>query len=83
MSALPLSGNSINKEEIKYHGKFGRTIGWIQHIDIMIRIDIYYIACRQETQTVSYTIPCFQGIKRCIQYQASHTHKPIFMNELL
>ena len=29
-------------------------------------------------QTVTPTIPGFQGIKLCIQYLSSHPHKPIF-----
>ena len=27
---------------------------------------------------MEHTLPGFQGIKRCIQYLASHPHKPIF-----
>ena len=30
------------------------------------------------TQTVAPTLPGLQGIKRCVQYLASHPHKPIF-----
>ena len=41
-------------------------------------IDIFYIACRLLTQTVSPTLISFQDIRRCIQYLASHPHKPIF-----
>ena len=44
----------------------------------MSRVDIFYTACRLETQIVSPNIPGFQGIKRCIQYMASHPYKPIF-----
>ena len=29
-------------------------------------------------QTVAPAQPGFQGIKRCVQYLASHRHKPIF-----
>ena len=63
---------------MEYHGKFGHTIGRIQHIALMSRIDIYFATCNLATQTVAPTIPDFQGIKRCVQYLASHPHKPIF-----
>ena len=43
----------------------------------MSRIDLCYATCSQDTQTVAPTLPGFQGIKRCVQYLASHTHKPI------
>ena len=36
-----------------------------------------HTACCLETQTVASTIPCFQSIKHCTQYLASHIHKPI------
>ena len=49
---------------MEYHGKFGNTFGRIQNIYIMSRIDIFYIACCLETQTVAPTITGFQGIKR-------------------
>ena len=78
MAALPLTVNSLCKEEMEYHGNFGHTIGRIQQIDIMIRIDICYTDCRLATQTVAPNLPFFQGIKRCIQYLDSHPHKPIF-----
>ena len=61
-----------------YHGKFGHAIGRIQHISLIIRVVICYATCRLETQTVAPTIPCFQVIKGCVQYLASHPHKPIF-----
>ena len=63
---------------MEYHGKYGHTIGRIKHIAIMSRIDIYYTDYRLDTQTVSPTILGFQGIKRCVQYMASHPHKTIF-----
>ena len=44
----------------------------------MSRIDLCYTTCHLATQTVSPTLPGFQGIKRCAQYLASHPHKPIF-----
>ena len=78
MAALPLEGNELHKEEMEYHGKFGHTIRRIQHIAIMIRIDICYETYRLATQTVAPTLPGFQGTKRCFQYLASHPHKPIF-----
>ena len=78
MAALPLTLNYLHKAEIEYHGKFGHSIGRIQNISLMSRIDICYTACHIETQTVSPTLPGFQVIKCCIQYMASRPHKPIF-----
>ena len=75
---LPLKGNTLRKEEIEYIGNFGHTIGRIQHIDPISRIDICYATYSLATQTVAPNIPGFQGIKRCAQYMASHPHKPIF-----
>ena len=49
-----------------------------KHIAIMSRIDLCYATCRIPTQTVAPNLPSFQGIKRCVQYLASHPHKPIF-----
>ena len=40
-----------------------------------------YLCCatfRISTQNMTPTLPGFQGIKRCVQYLASHPHKPIF-----
>ena len=78
MAALPLTGNVLHKSEMEYHGKFGHTIGGIQHIYLMIRIEFFYIACCLETQTVAPTLPGFQGIRRCIQYIDSQPNEPIF-----
>ena len=44
----------------------------------MSRIKICYANCRQETQNVAPTLSGFQGIKCCVQYMASHPHKPKF-----
>ena len=41
MAALPLTGHVLHKAEMKYNGKFGHTIGRIQHIALMSRIDIF------------------------------------------
>ena len=79
MAALTLTGHALHNAEIEYHGKFGHTLGRIQHIALMSRIDLCYATCHLETQTVSPTLPGFQGIKRCVQYLASHPHKPIFI----
>ena len=78
MAALPLTGHALHKAELEYHGKYGHTLGEIQHISIMIIIYLFYATCRLATQTVAPTLPGFQGIKRCVQYMASHSHKPIF-----
>ena len=63
---------------MEYLGIFGHILGWIKHISIMSRIDIFYTAWCMENQTVETSLPVFQGIKGCIQYLASHPHKPIF-----
>ena len=78
MAGLQLTGHALQKAEMEYHGKCGHTLGRIQHISLMIRIDIFYATCRLATQTVAPTLTGFQGIKRCVQYLASHPHKPIF-----
>ena len=44
----------------------------------MGRIEILDATCGLDTQTVVPTIPVFQGINLCVQYLASHPHKPIF-----
>ena len=44
----------------------------------MIRIELYYETCSLDIQTVAPTLTGFQGIKLCVQYLASHPHKPIF-----
>ena len=63
---------------MEYHGKFGHTLGRIQHIALMIIIDLCYSTCCLATQTVVPTLPGFQGIKLCVQYLAIHPHKSIF-----
>ena len=78
MATLTLTGHALKKVEMEYHGKFGHTLGRIQHIDLMSRIDLFYATCRLATQTVAPTLPGFQGIKQCVQYLYSHPHKPIF-----
>ena len=37
--------------------------------------DLCYATYRLATQTVEPNLPSFQGIKRCVQYLASHPHK--------
>ena len=59
---------------MEYHGKFVHNIGRIQLIALMSRVNICYTSCLLETQTGAPTIPVFQGLKRCIQYLASHPH---------
>ena len=63
---------------MEYHGNFGHTLGRIQHIALMSRIDICYTACIITTQIVASTLCDLQGIKICIQYLYSHHHKTIF-----
>ena len=83
MAALTLTGNDLRKAEMEHHGKFGHNLGWMQHIALMTRIDIFYTTCHMEIQTVSPTLNYFQGLKCCIKYLASHPHKPIFILLLL
>ena len=64
---------------MEYHGEFGHNIGRIQHISLMSIIDTWFTSYRLATQTVTPTLPSFQGIKRCVQYLDSHTHTPIFI----
>ena len=45
MAALPLTGNTLYKTEMKYHGKFGHTLGRILHIALKSLIDIFYATC--------------------------------------
>ena len=78
MAAVPLIVSALNKAEMEYNGKFGNTIGRINHIALMSRIEIFYTDCCLATQIVSPTLHGFQGPKRCIQYLAIHPHKPIF-----
>ena len=78
MGALPLIGHALHKAEMSYHGKFGHTLGRIQRITLMSRIELCYSTCHLATQTVAPNLLVFQGIKRCIQYLDSHPHKPIF-----
>ena len=42
LAALTLTGHALQKAEMEYHGKFGHTLGRIQHIDLMSRIDLCY-----------------------------------------
>ena len=64
---------------MEYHGKFGHTLGRIKHISLMNRIYLCYENFRLATQNVAPNLPSFQVIKRCVQYLASHPHKPIFI----
>ena len=77
MTALTLTGNALHEVEMEYHGRFGHIIGSIQHIALMSRIEICYATCRIANQTVAPTLPGFQGIKWCVQYLDSHSHKTI------
>ena len=45
MAALPLIGHALHKAKMEYHGKFGYTLGRIQHIALMSIIDICYATC--------------------------------------
>ena len=78
MAALPLNGNTLHKTEIDYCGKFGHTIGRIQHIILIRRIEIFYTAFHLATQNVAHTLTGYQGLKLFIQNMDSHPRKPIF-----
>ena len=62
---------------MEYHGKCEHNLGRIHPIAIMSRIDICYTYCHVVTQTVAPTLTALKGLKRCIQYLASHPHKTI------
>ena len=64
---------------MEYHGTFGHTLGRIQQISLLSIIDLCYVTCHLANQTMAPTLPGFQGIKHCVQYLASHPHKPIFI----
>ena len=78
MDAISLTVNTLNKVEMEYHGKFVHTLYRIQRIDIISRIENLNATCHISTQTVSPTLPDFQGINLCVQYLASCPHKVIF-----
>ena len=78
MPAVPLSGNYRCKVEMECYVKFGPTLGWIQKIVIMSRIDSFYTASRLVTRTVSLTLTDLKGLKLCVQYMASHPNKYVF-----
>ena len=78
MAALPLTVHALHKSEMEYHAKFGHTIGRINQISLMSILDICCTAYLTANQTMSPTLPGFQGIKLCVQYMDSHPHKPIF-----
>ena len=42
---------------MEYHGNFGHTLGRIQHIALMSRIDSCYVTCCLATQNVAPTLP--------------------------
>ena len=78
MPVLPLIGNALHKSEMEYNGKFGHTLGRIQKIALMSRIEFCYVTCCLENQTVEHNLPGFQGINICVQYLDIHPRKPIF-----
>ena len=63
---------------MEYNGKFGHNIERVHHIALMSIIGICYTTFHLETQNLAPTLPGLQGTKHCIQYLASHWHKPIF-----
>ena len=79
MATVKLIGNALHNVEMEYHGKFGHTIGLIQHIYIMNRIEICYTALHLGEKIVAPNLTGLQGLKICIQYLASHPHRSIFI----
>ena len=77
MAAVPLTVNSLHKSEMKYHGKFGNTIGRIHHISIIRSIYIFYTDYCLRTQTVSNTLPYFKGLRIFIQYITTLPYKQV------
>ena len=75
MDELPLTGHALHNTEMEHHGKFGLTLGKIQHIAVMSRLDFFYATCSLYTKTVAPNFPGFQGIKLRVQYIANHPHK--------
>ena len=63
---------------MEYNEKNGHTLGRIQQIALMSRIENFNATCRLSTQSLAHTIPILQGIKCCVQYLASHPHKNKF-----
>ena len=55
MAALSLTGNDIHKAEMENYRKFGHTLGSIQHIDFMSRIDIFYTTLSYNSNCDTYT----------------------------
>ena len=56
IDAFALAVNSLQKAEIEYTGKFGHTIGQINNIYIMRRIENFNTDCRLK-KTVASTLP--------------------------
>ena len=78
MAALPVTVHALHTAEMEYHGKFGHTLGRIQHIALMNRIGLWYATYHLSIQNVAPTLPSLQDIKRCVQYLSSQPHIPIF-----
>ena len=63
MAALSLTENRLSKAYMEYHVKFGYTLGRIQHIALMSRINIFYSTCHLVAQKLVPNIPGLWGIK--------------------
>ena len=66
MAAVPLTGNALHKAEMEYLGNFGNTLGMIQHISLIIIVDVFYATCHLATQTAAPNIPGFQSINHSV-----------------
>ena len=73
MVELPLTVNALHNLEMEYHETFGHTLGIVQHIALMSKLDICYATCCLENQAVAPTLTGFQDTKRCVQYLYSST----------
>ena len=77
MVSLLLTVNAFHNAKMEFHGKFGHTLGRIQHIALMSRIESCYATYCIATQTIAPALTGFQGINHCVKYLDSHPHKPI------
>ena len=64
LAALTLTGHALHKVEMEYYGKFVHTLGRIQHIALMSRIDrkrcVQYLASHPHTP-IFHTSDYYEG----------------------
>ena len=78
MDVVTMAETAIQKSCKEDHNKLGHTMGRIQHISIISRIEFFYKDCFPGTQTSSPTLIGFQGLNICIKYLDNHPYKPTF-----